>query len=54
MEYIQAKNIKEYFNDENNLENLNSIVMQLIEVFAYIEEKSIIHRDIREKYSRRC
>ncbi|EFB0442156.1 protein kinase, partial [Campylobacter lari] len=49
MEYIQGKNIKEYFDDENNLENLNSIFMQLIEVFAYIEEKGIIHRDIREK-----
>ncbi|MGH2267285.1 hypothetical protein [Campylobacter taeniopygiae] len=49
MEYIQTKNIKEYFDDENNLENLNSIFMQLIEVFAYIEEKGIIHRDIREK-----
>lgn len=35
--------------DENNLENLNSIFVQLIEVFAYIEEKVIIHRDIREK-----
>ncbi|EHW5916071.1 protein kinase, partial [Campylobacter jejuni] len=40
---------KEYFDDENNLENLNSIFIQLIEVFAYIEEKGIIHRDIREK-----
>ncbi|EAI5466537.1 serine/threonine protein kinase [Campylobacter lari] len=49
MEYIQGKNIKEYFDDENNLENLNSIFIQLIEVFAYIEEKGIIHRDIREK-----
>ncbi|MBF7067787.1 serine/threonine protein kinase [Campylobacter volucris] len=49
MEYIQGKNIKEYFDDKNNLENLNSIFMQLIEVFAYIEEKGIIHRDIREK-----
>ncbi len=49
MEYIQGKNIKEYFDNENNLENLNSIFIQLIEAFAYIEEKGIIHRDIREK-----
>ncbi len=49
MEYIQGKNIKEYFDSENNLENLNSIFIQLIEAFTYIEEKGIIHRDIREK-----
>ncbi|HEB9419783.1 TPA: protein kinase [Campylobacter coli] len=49
MEYIQGKNIKEYFDNENNLENLNSIFIQLIEAFTYIEEKGIIHRDIREK-----
>lgn len=49
MEYIQGKNIKEYFDNKNNLENLNSIFIQLIEAFAYIEEKGIIHRDIREK-----
>lgn len=48
MEYIQGKNIGEYFMNEENEEKINSVFVQLIDAFAYLEKKGILHRDIRE------
>ena len=51
MEYIEGKNIEEYFENYDGLWDevtLNELFTQLIDGFAYIEEQGIIHRDIRE------
>lgn len=46
MEYVKGENIEEYlfFKDNKVFEN---IFIQLIEGFSYLEENSIIHRDIK-------
>jgi len=51
MEYIDGKNIEEYFIDYMGIwevSSLDQIFIQLINGFSYIENKGIIHRDIRE------
>lgn len=49
MEYIDGKNIQDYFEEYIWSETtLNEIFIQLIDGFSYIEEQGIIHRDIRE------
>lgn len=51
MEYIEGKNIEEYFIDYMGIwevSSLDQIFIQLINGFSYIENKGIIHRDIRE------
>lgn len=47
MEYIQASSIEDYI--KSNPENINKIFVQAIEVFTYLEEIKILHRDIRSE-----
>ena len=46
MEYIKGKNIEEYFQSANE-ENINSVFVQIINAFLYLEQHNILHRDIR-------
>lgn len=46
MEYIEGRDIDEYFHFEGE-ENINSIFVQIINAFAYLEKKNILHRDVR-------
>ncbi|MBC3798097.1 protein kinase family protein [Acetobacterium tundrae] len=51
MEYIDGANIEEYITEYTGIGDpvtLDDLFMQLIDGFCYIEEHSIIHRDIRE------
>lgn len=51
MEYIEGKNIEEYFSEYTGMweeSTLNQVFIQLISGFSYIEKQKIIHRDIRE------
>lgn len=52
MEYIDGVNIGKYINEYTGIwldpVSLDDLFMQLIDGFCYIEECSIIHRDIRE------
>lgn len=55
MEFINGVSIKEYLMEfeENkhrfsSVPSLNTIFIQLIDAFSYLEQKNIIHRDIRE------
>lgn len=52
MEYIDGKDIGDFFEGYNTdcekVVTINGIFSQLINAFAYIEEKGIVHRDIRE------
>lgn len=52
MEYVNGMNIDTFFEKySSNYEktvSIDEIFMQLINAFSYIEEKGIIHRDIRE------
>ena len=52
MEYIDGKDIGDFFEDYNKdceeAISINGIFSQLINAFTYIEERGIIHRDIRE------
>ena len=51
MEYIDGKRIDEYLDDPSLWAkgvNPDTIFSQLIDGFAYIEERGIVHRDIRE------
>ncbi len=51
MEYINGKNIGEYITEYTGIldpVSLDDVFIQLIYGFCYIEEHSIIHRDIRE------
>lgn len=45
MEFIQGTTIDNYI--KNKPENINEIFEQTIDAFAYLEEKKILHRDIR-------
>lgn len=53
MEYIDGRNISDYFDDyvitagENDT-SPDEVFTQLIDAFVYIESKRILHRDIRE------
>lgn len=47
MEYIKGKNIEEYFQTADE-ENINSIFLQIINAFSYLETHNILHRDIRD------
>ena len=46
MEYIRGENIEEYFRVADE-ENINSIFIQIINAFLYLEQYNILHRDIR-------
>lgn len=46
MEYISGKNIDEYFQFEDS-GRINSVFVQIINAFAYLEKKGILHRDVR-------
>jgi len=49
MEYIEGVSIDKFISEKvNTSEQLDSIFIQLIDGFSYIEEHGIIHRDIRE------
>lgn len=53
MEYIQGKNIADFFHSYNDLSkdsniSIDNIFRQLIDGFEYLENHSICHRDIRE------
>lgn len=53
MEYIDGRNISDYFNDYmmvagENDPSPDEVFTQLIDAFVYIESKRILHRDIRE------
>ena len=45
MEYVQGLDISDFL--KKNPEKLNDIFTQVIEVFKYLEENKILHRDIR-------
>lgn len=47
MEYIKGKNIEEYFQTADE-KNINSIFLQIINAFSYLETHNILHRDIRD------
>lgn len=46
MEYIKGENIEEYFRLADG-EDINSIFVQIINAFLYLEQHNILHRDIR-------
>lgn len=46
MEYIKGKNIEEFFETADE-ENINSVFIQIICAFLYLEQHNILHRDIR-------
>lgn len=46
MEYIKGKNIEEFFETADE-ENINSVFIQIISAFLYLEHHNILHRDIR-------
>lgn len=46
MEYIKGKNIEEFFETADE-ENINSVFIQIISAFLYLEQHNILHRDIR-------
>ena len=46
MEYVEGKNIDEYFKEEDT-DKINSIFVQLINAFSYLEKNNILHRDVR-------
>jgi len=51
MEYIEGMDIGAYAKDYSlmvNIIDINSVFTQLIDAFSYLEEKGVIHRDIRE------
>ena len=52
MEYVEGKNIAEYLSDYTPWDiwsvSLNEVFSQLISGFQYMENHSIVHRDIRE------
>jgi len=51
MEYIDGTNIEKYITEYTGIWDpisLDDLFMQLIDGFCYIEEHSIVHRDIRE------
>lgn len=52
MEYIDGKDIGDFFEEYNKkceeVVTVDEIFTQLINAFTYIEEKGVVHRDIRE------
>ena len=46
MEYIKGENIEEYFRLADG-EDINSIIVQIINAFLYLEQHNILHSDIR-------
>lgn len=46
MEYIEGRDIEEYFQFEEG-EHINSVFVQIINAFAYLENNKILHRDVR-------
>ncbi len=45
MEFVEGKNILDYLKD--NRKEINNIFLQILNVFKYLENKKICHRDIR-------
>ena len=49
MEFIDGKTLDKFFHDwDFDLIDFDNVFQQLIEAFKYLEENSILHRDIRE------
>lgn len=46
MEYIKGENIEEYFQFADE-EYINSVFIQIVNAFLYLEQHNILHRDIR-------
>lgn len=46
MEYIEGKDIDEYFQFEEG-EHINSVFLQIVNAFVYLEKNNILHRDLR-------
>ncbi len=46
MENIEGRDIDEYFQFEEG-EHINSVFVQIINAFAYLEQNKILHRDVR-------
>ncbi len=46
MEYIEGRNIDEHFQFEEG-EHINSIFLQIVNAFVYLEKNNILHRDVR-------
>lgn len=46
MEHIDGRDINEYFQFEDG-EDINSVFVQIINAFAYLEKNKILHRDVR-------
>ena len=46
MEYIEGENIEDYFQTAAE-EDINSVFVQIINAFTYLEQHNILHRDIR-------
>ncbi len=45
MEYVDGPDVEEYI--EQHPENINDVFLQVVEGFAYLAERAILHRDIR-------
>ncbi len=46
MEYIEGRDIDEYFQFEEG-EHINSVFLQIVNAFVYLEKNNILHRDLR-------
>lgn len=46
MEYIEGRDIDDYFQFEEG-EHINSVFVQIVNAFAYLEKNKILHRDVR-------
>lgn len=48
MEYINGKTIDKYIDEYNaEVDDINDIFLQIIEAFAYLEQRGVLHRDVR-------
>lgn len=48
MEYVNGKTIDKYIEEYNvETDDINDTFLQIIEAFAYLEQKGVLHRDVR-------
>ena len=47
MEFIQGTSIKEFFDKNRNMDDMEVVFIDAISAFAYLEQLKILHRDIR-------